>query len=121
MTTALKIINTVLILFALYMGIKQGLAMITGKPQMIDMFGKWNIGKTGMTVLGLFTILGAVLVLIPQTFLWGNLITATGILFIIALHLQDRDLKGVAIELPFFLMSWLILYLQHPLARQVIK
>ncbi len=114
---ATKIINSILILFALYMGLKQGWAMISGKLEMTTMFSKWSIGKPGMTALGVITVIGAILVLFPRTFLWGNLITATGILFIIALHLQDKDLKGVAIELPFFLMSWLILYLQHPLAK----
>lgn len=117
MTLALKIINSVLILFALFMGIKQGWAMFSGKPEMTEMFSKWNIGRNGLMVLGAITMIGAVLVLIPKTFLWGNFITATGILFIIALHLQDKDLKGVAIELPFFLLSWLIIYLQHPLGR----
>lgn len=113
----LKIINTLLILFALYMGIKQGWSMITGKPEMMEMFGKWNIGKTGLMVLGIVTICGAILVLMPKTFLWGNFITAAGILFIICLHLQQRDLKGVAIEIPFLLMSLVILFLQHPLSK----
>lgn len=110
-----KILNSLLILFALYMGLKQGWTMIAGKPQMIDMFEKWNIGKTGLIVLGSLTIIGALLTLIPKTFLWGNFITATGILFIICLHLQHKDLKGVAIEIPFLLVSLVILYLQHPL------
>jgi hypothetical protein len=110
-----KIINAILILFALYMGIKQGWAMLSGKPQMVELFSKWNLEKTAMMVMGIVTISGAVLVLIPKTFLLGNFITASAILFIICLHLHHRDLKSVAIELPFFLMSWLIIYLQHPL------
>ncbi len=117
MTIAIKVFNGLLILFALYMGIKQGWAMTSGKPEMLDMFGKWNLGRTGVMILGIFTMAGAVLVLFPQTFVWGNFITAAGILLIIAFHLQDRDLRGVAIELPFFLMSLLILYLQHPLGK----
>ena len=117
MDTGLKILNAVLILFALYMGLKQGWAMASGKPEMLEMFSKWNIGKTGVMVLGALTMLGAVLVLLPQTFLWGNFITAAGILFIIALHLTHQDLKGVAIELPFFLLSLVIIYLKHPLAN----
>lgn len=117
MAIAIKIFNTILILFALYMGLKQGWAMISGKPQMMEMFSKWNIGKTGLIILGSMTILGAILVLIPKTFLVGNFITAAGILFIICLHLQDKDLKGVAIEIPFFLMSLVILFLQHPLSK----
>jgi hypothetical protein len=117
MVLALKILNTILILFALYMGIKQGWAMVTGKSDMLEMFGKWNIGKTGALVLGIITMLAAVMVLFPQTFIWGNFITAAGILLIIAFHLGDRDMRGVLTELPFFLLSLIIIYLQHPLAN----
>ena len=117
MTFALKILNAALILFAFYMGIKQGWAMLTGKPEMTEMFTKWGIGRTSLMVLGFFTILGAVLVLFPQTFVWGNFITAAGILLIIAFHASDRDLKGIMIELPFFLLSLVIIYLQYPFTK----
>lgn len=60
MTLTLKILNTALILFALYMGLKQGWAMLSGKPEMTDLFGKWDIGRTGLMVLGVFTMLGAI-------------------------------------------------------------
>jgi hypothetical protein len=114
MPTALKILNAIFILFALYMGVKQGWAMLSGKPEMVAMFSKWNFGKTGLTLLGIATIAGGVMLLHPRTFIWGNYITAAGILLIIAFHLNDRDLKGVAIELPFLLLSLVILYLQYP-------
>ena len=114
MANALKILNAVFILFALFMGIKQGWAMLSGKPEMVAMFSKWNFGKTGLTLMGIATIAGGVLLLHPKTFVWGNYITAAGILLIIAFHLNDRDLKGVAIELPFLLLSLVILYLQYP-------
>jgi len=113
-----KIINAILILFALYMGIKQGSAMLTGKPEMTDLFSKWNFAKPGLMIVGAFTILGAVLVLFPKTFIWGNFITAAGILLIIAFQLSDRNLKGAAIELPFLLLSLVIIYLKHPLAQK---
>jgi len=118
MVIVLKIISSILILFALYMGIKQGLAMLSGKPEMTELFRKWNFDKTGLQIFGIITILGAVLVLFPNTFVWGNFITAAGILLIMAFHLSDRNIKGFAIELPFFLLSLLIIYLQHPLSKQ---
>jgi hypothetical protein len=124
-TMAIKIINAVLILMALYMGIKQGWAMVSGKPEMAEMFAKWNIGKNGLLIIGLFTIIGAIMVLIPQTFMWGNFITGAGILLIICLHLNEATattadrLKGVAIEIPFLLLSLIIIYLQHPLAKSL--
>lgn len=112
---ALKIINAILILFAVFMGLKQGWAMLSGNTKMLEMFGKWELSKTSVAVLGAITLIGSVLVLFPKTFLWGNFIMAATILFIITLQLSSKDLEGVAKELPFFLLSWLIIYLQHPL------
>ncbi|SJZ96875.1 DoxX-like family protein [Chitinophaga eiseniae] len=111
----LKIINAILILVAVFMGLKQGYAMFSGKPEMLDMFGKWGIGKTGVMINGIVTILAAVLILFPKTFVWGNFLMALGILLIICFHLLDKDLKGVLIELPFLLLNLVIIYLQHPL------
>ena len=116
MATTLKIVNSLLILFAFYMGIKQGWAMVSGKTEMIEMFSKWNVGKTGLIIFGGVTIVSALMILIPKTFLFGNYLMATSILLIICFHLLHKDLKGVAIELPFFLLNWIIIYLQHPLA-----
>jgi len=110
-----KIINSILILGAVFMGFKQGYAMFSGKPEMMEMFGKWGFGKTGLMINGAVTILAAVLILFPKTFVWGNFLMAAGILLIICFHLLDKDLKGVAVELPFLLLNLLIIYLQHPL------
>lgn len=111
----LKIINSILILVALFMGLKQGWAMFTGKSEMLDMFSKWNFSKTGVMINGAITMIAALLILFPKTFLVGNFLMAAGILMIICLHLLDKDLKGVAIEIPFLLLNLVIIYLQHPL------
>lgn len=111
----LKIINGILILVAVFMSFKQGYAMFSGKPEMMEMFGKWGFGKTGLMLNGAVTILAAVLILFPKTFVWGNFLMAAGILLIICFHLLDKDFKGVMVELPFLLLNLLIIYLQHPL------
>lgn len=113
----LKIINAILIIVAVFMGLKQGWAMATAKPEMMEMFGKWNFNKTALLINGLVTMLSALLILYPKTFLWGNFLMAAGILLIICYHLLDKDLKGAAIELPFLLLNLVILYLGHPLAK----
>jgi len=99
------------------MGFKHGIAMAMGKPEMIEMFGKWNINKTGIQILGVIGLVASVFLLFPQTFVWGNLITAAMILFIMVQFLKARDLKGVLIELPFLLLPLLLIYLQHPLVK----
>jgi hypothetical protein len=104
-------------LFAAFMGIKHGWAGVSGKPEILEMFAKWNIGKYGVMAISVLTLLSVVLMLIPKTFLWGNFLTAAIILLIICFHLHDRDFKGVLIEIPFLLLSLLIIYLKHPLAK----
>ena len=104
-------------LFAAYMGIKHGWAGVTGKPEIVEMFTRWNIGRYGVMAISLISLLGVVLMLVPKTFLWGNFLTAAIILLIICFHLQDRDFKGVLMEIPFLLLSLLIIFLKHPLAK----
>lgn len=111
----LKILNSILILFAVFMGLKHGWAMLTAKPEMLEMFGKWNFSKNAVVVNGAVTSLASILILFPKTFVWGNFLMAAGILMIICLQLLHKDLKGAAIELPFLLLNLVIIYLQHPL------
>jgi len=113
----LKILNATLILFAVYMGTKQGWAMVSGKQEMLTLFSKWNFGKTGVMLFGVVTLVSSLLILFPPTFIWGNFLMAATILCLICFHLLDQNLKGVAIELPFLLLNLVIIYLQHPLVR----
>jgi hypothetical protein len=117
----IRIFNTLLILFAVYMGLKQGWAMISGKPAMLEMFERWNFGRTAIAAFGGLTLLSAALILFPATFLWGNFLMAASILLIACLQLQEHHIKGAAIELPFLLLNLLIIYLQHPLAQTRLK
>lgn len=111
----LKIISTALILVTVFMGTKHGWNMLTAKPEMLEMFGKWNFSKNAVMINGAVTLLASILILFPKTFVWGNFLMAAGILLIICLQLLNKDLKGVAIEIPFLLLNLIIIYLQHPL------
>ncbi len=111
----LRIINSILILIAVFMGTKQGYAMFSGKQEMLDMFGQWGFNKTFLSINGAITMIAAVMILFPKTFVWGNFLMAAGILLIICFHLLDQDLKGVLIELPFLLINLVIIYLQYPI------
>lgn len=110
-----KIINSILILLAISMGLKQGFAMFSGKTEMLEMFGKFGFNKNAVMINGIITILASVLILFPKTFVWGNFLMAAGILMIICLELLHKDLRGAGIEFPFLLLNLVIIYLQHPL------
>lgn len=113
----IRIFNSLLILLTVYMGLKQGWSMVSGKPAMLEMFAKWGLGKAAVVVFGGLTLLSATLILFPATFLKGNFLMAASILLIICFQLQEHNIKGAAIELPFLLLNLLIIFLQHPLAK----
>jgi hypothetical protein len=111
----IKIINSILILVAVFMGLKQGFAMLTGKPEMLEMFGKWGFNKSLVLTFGVYGLISALFILFPKTFVWGNFMMAAFILMIICFQVFFKDLKGAAIEIPFLLLNLIIIYLQHPL------
>lgn len=111
----LKILNALLILFAVFMGTKHGWNMLMAKPEMLEMFGKWHFSKNAVIINGGITLLASILILFPKTFVWGNFLMAAGILMIICMQLLHKDLKGVLVEIPFLLLNLIIIYLQHPL------
>lgn len=113
----LKIINVVLILIAVFMGVKHGWNMLLAKPEMLEMFGKWNFSKNAVMINGGVTLLASLLIVFPKTFVWGNFLMAAGILMIICLQLLNKDLKGVMVEIPFLLLNLLIIYLQYPFRK----
>lgn len=111
----LKVLNSILILVAVFMGLKQGYAMFSGKQEMLEMFSKWGFNKTAIMINGAITIIAAFLILFPKIFVWGNFLMAAGILLIICFHLADKDFGGAAVELPFLMLNLAIIYLQYPL------
>ncbi|NGM71805.1 hypothetical protein [Sphingobacterium sp. SGL-16] len=55
----LKLINSALILVAVFLGIKHGWNMLMAKPEMLDMFGKWNFSKNAVILNGAITLLAS--------------------------------------------------------------
>jgi hypothetical protein len=113
----IKIISGLLTLFVVYMGFKQGWAMVTVKPQMLDMFGKWHFSNTDVKVFGIITLISTLLIIFPQTFTAGNILMAITILVIIGLQLSIKDIKGALIEVPFLLMNLVLIWLHYPLSK----
>ncbi len=91
--------------------------MWSGKPEMLEMFERWHFNSGAVKLTGAITMLSAMLILWPPTFIAGNFLMAAGILLIICLQLSVQSLKGAAIEVPFLLLNLLIIYLQHPLSK----
>ncbi|UCJ09692.1 hypothetical protein KTO58_11000 [Chitinophaga pendula] len=76
-----------------------------------------GIGRGGRWCLAILTILGALLVVHPSTYVLGSYLILAVILFLIIQYVHDRNYRGVLVELPSFALSLVIVYLSHPFSK----
>lgn len=116
----IKLISGILILFTAYMGITHGWKGLNVKPgdtgPEVDLFKKIDLSPGTVKIVAVLSILSSMLILLPQTFLAGNLINAAVILFLIGMFLNVREIKPALIEIPFLLIPLILIYLKHPFA-----
>jgi len=114
-----KAISGLLILVTVYLNFKHGWAGITNnlKPEEAKMMTDLGLNKTMVTVISVLSLSVCVLTLLPQTFFIGNIINAFSILLIMAFALRSGNYKIILIEVPFFLLPLLLIYLGHPLKK----
>lgn len=115
----MRIVSGVLILITAFLSFKHGwdglmMNIKAGEP---DLMAELGIGKAMGYVLSIVSVAIGVMVLIPQTFFLGNLLNASVILLIMAMSLRVGNLKIAFMEIPFFLMPLLLIYLGHPFKK----
>ena len=86
-------------------------------PENMAIFEGMHLSKALIKIIGVLTISGALLILFPSTFFWGNCLNAALIVCMIMLFIQANNIKYVMIEIPFLLMPFVIQYLKYPLAK----
>jgi hypothetical protein len=110
------------LLFTAYMGIKHGWQLLNVKPgdtgPEIDLLRKLNLSQGVIKAFAVLTILYALLILFPQTFVLGNILNAIGIILIMAMLLNVREIKPALIEIPSLLIPLVLIYLKHPLVAK---
>lgn len=114
----IRIITSMLMLFVVFMGVKQGIGMVSGKPETIAVFQRAGFSPMGEMMFGVLTITSALFILIPQGYLLGNILMAASILAITCLQLSVKDIKLATLELPFLLLNLLLIYFQYPLTEK---
>jgi hypothetical protein len=111
------ILSAAFILVTVFLNVKHAWAILTIQPNQADMFTRWNFSRAARTTFGLLTLAAAILILLPDSFVAGNLINAGLILLLIGLHLKDRNIKSSLMEIPFLLLPFVMIYLKYPLHR----
>jgi hypothetical protein len=110
-----KLINSVLILLAVFMGVKQGWLLLAGRSELQALLLKSEVGRNVILLMGLVTLICSLLLLHPRTFFWANFLLATFILLLLCLQLRQQNWAGMLTEIPFLLLHLLVLWLPHPL------
>ncbi len=111
----MKYVSGALILVTVYLSVSHAWSGFNqSKPEEMRMLTDLGFTRPAVIALSLVSLLVAVLVLIPQTFFWGNLLNATMVLLIMALAIKTGNLKLALIEIPFLLMPLLLIWLGHP-------
>ncbi|MDR7131830.1 hypothetical protein J2X69_004195 [Algoriphagus sp. 4150] len=112
---AARIISGLLILVSFYIGVSHG-SRVFQKPsaEYIEMMTALGITDTIRTMLGVCSILAAVLILFPTTFFIGNVLRAELLIVMMSLALKAGNYKFALIEIPFLLMPLALIYLGHP-------
>jgi len=112
-----KIINGILIGITVYLNCKHGWEAlhINSYPKQAKMMSDLGINNTYVLLVGIVSIAGGLMVLLPKTFLIGSLVNAFLILTIMALSLKSGNPKIAIIEIPFLIMPLVMIWLKHPL------
>lgn len=117
--TTMRIISGLLLLVSLYLSVRHGWAGITQtlKPAETELLAGLGFTKPTLYVFSIYTLAVAALLLFPQTFFLGNLLSAAGFLLLAALALRTGNLRLAATELTVLLLPLALIWLKHPLAK----
>ncbi len=109
-----KILSFILTLAAFFMGLRHGIGLLRSTPEQVQTILNLTLGRTTIGVLGVLTVVGAVLVLFPKTFLLANVLSGAVIFYLAASQSNARNLQGALVELPFLMLPLLLLYFGNP-------
>jgi hypothetical protein len=113
-----KIISGILIVFVAIMSFKHGLSSLKSNSTQGDLqMLSWGISKQMQTIISIATIVMAIMILFPQTFLVGNILGAIIFIVLMCFQLNAGNIKAAVTEIPFLLITLLMIYLGHPFKK----
>jgi len=68
-------------------------------------------------VLSIANILIALMILFPHTFFAGNTISVIVFILLMGFQLQSGNIKAAVVEIPFLMVTLLLMYLGNPLKK----
>jgi hypothetical protein len=78
------------------------------------MMAELGMAESWMPFFGGSAMLVGVLLLVPKTFFYGNLLNALSVVFIMAMALRAGSIKIALIEIPFLILPLVMILLKYP-------
>ncbi len=114
---AIRIFSGILIAVTCFLSVRHGWLSLNMSPAEAHAALGLEFSKGMLVGIGVVTLLSAVLILFPQTFLIANLVTGISIFYITALQCTQRNIRGALIEVPFLMLPFVLLFLGHPFKK----
>ena len=111
-----NIISAVLLLVSVALSFKHAWDTLHYKnnPESVKMMESLGISETLIPYLACVAIAVGVLLLIPGTFFWGNMLNAILIVMIMGLALRSGNYRMALMEIPFLIMPLVMIWLKYP-------
>lgn len=111
-----SIISLVLLLVSAFLSFKNDWDSlnVSKNPESAKMMADLDINPSYVPIIGVVMMIIGVLLLIPKTFLLGNILNAISILIIMALALNTGNYKIALMEIPFLLIPLFLIWLKYP-------
>jgi len=112
----MKIVSIILILVSAFLSLKHGWdAFQPANQEQAKMMEVLGINKSLMPYFGALSMIVGLMLFFPQTFFISNLLNAIIIVLIMALSLKTGNVRMAMIEIPFFILPLLLIWLKYPL------
>lgn len=114
-----NIISLVLLIASVLLSFKHGWDTFYYKnnPESFKMMSMLGISEPVVIGLGILAIATGVLLLLPQTFFFANMLNAITIVTIMALALRAGNIKMALIEIPFLALPLVMIWLKYPFKK----
>ncbi len=111
-----NIISLALLIISVGLNFKHGWDTFNYKknPGSVKMMNELAITEPLVPVLGIFTLVIGILLVLPKTYFIGNLLNAISILLIMALALHAGNYKLALMEIPFLALPLIMIWLKYP-------
>lgn len=114
-----KVLNIVLMLFALFFGITAAIGMIKSTGDLVEIYKGFNVSDSVLKVQGSILIIALVMLFFRPTFVLGNVIAMSLAIILFLVNVFQSNGKGALLAIPIIGLHAVILWLRYPFTKDL--